>query len=58
MQAIAEVPLADERTTEAHDFDPLFPETGSGVFHTLYAYTVDDETSRRKPWRKRSHGPS
>ena len=39
MQAIAEVPLADERTTEAHDFDVLFREAGSGVFRTLYAYT-------------------
>ena len=39
MQAIAEVPLADERTTEAHDFDALFREAGSGVFRTLYAYT-------------------
>ena len=40
MQAIAEVPLADERTTEAHDFDALFREAGSGVFRTLYAYTA------------------
>jgi RNA polymerase sigma-70 factor, ECF subfamily len=39
VQAIAEVPLADERTTEAHDFDALFREAGSGVFRTLYAYT-------------------
>lgn len=39
MQAIAEAPLADERTTEAHDFDALFREAGSGVFRTLYAYT-------------------
>ena len=39
MQAIAEVPLADERTTEAHDFDALFREAGSGVFRTLFAYT-------------------
>lgn len=39
MQAIAEVPLADERTTEAHDSDALFREAGSGVFRTLYAYT-------------------
>ena len=39
MQAIAEVPLADERTDEAHDFDALFREAGSGVFRTLYAYT-------------------
>lgn len=39
MQAIAEVPLAEERTTEAHDFDALFREAGSGVFRTLYAYT-------------------
>ena len=39
MQAIAEVPLADERTTEAHDFDALFREAGTGVFRTLYAYT-------------------
>ena len=39
MQAIAEVPLADERTNEAHDFDELFREAGSGVFRTLYAYT-------------------
>ncbi|MCD6020523.1 MAG: hypothetical protein K0R20_233 [Actinomycetia bacterium] len=40
MQAIAEVPLADERTTEAHDFDELFREAGSGVFRTLFAYTA------------------
>ena len=40
VQAIAEVPLADERTTEAHDFDALFREAGSGVFRTLYAYTA------------------
>lgn len=39
MQAIAEVPLAEERITEAHDFDALFREAGSGVFRTLYAYT-------------------
>jgi RNA polymerase sigma-70 factor, ECF subfamily len=39
VQPIAEVPLADERTTEAHDFDALFREAGSGVFRTLYAYT-------------------
>ena len=39
MQAIAEVPLAEERTTEAHDFDALFREAGSGVFRTLFAYT-------------------
>jgi RNA polymerase sigma-70 factor, ECF subfamily len=39
VQAIAEVPLAEERTTEAHDFDALFREAGSGVFRTLYAYT-------------------
>jgi len=39
VQAIAEVPLADERTTEAHDFDELFREAGTGVFRTLYAYT-------------------
>lgn len=39
MQAIAEVPLAEERTEEAHDFDALFREAGSGVFRTLYAYT-------------------
>ncbi len=39
MQAIAEVPLTDERTTEAHDFDALFREAGTGVFRTLYAYT-------------------
>jgi RNA polymerase sigma-70 factor (ECF subfamily) len=39
VQAIAEVPLAKERTTEAHDFDALFREAGSGVFRTLYAYT-------------------
>jgi RNA polymerase sigma-70 factor (ECF subfamily) len=39
VQAIAEVPLADERTTEAHDFDALFREAGTGVFRTLYAYT-------------------
>ena len=39
MQAIAEVPLAEERTTEAHDFDALFREAGPGVFRTLYAYT-------------------
>lgn len=39
MQAIAEVPLAEELTTEAHDFDTLFREAGSGVFRTLYAYT-------------------
>ena len=39
MQAIAEVPLAEERTTEAHDFDALFREAGAGVFRTLYAYT-------------------
>jgi RNA polymerase sigma-70 factor (ECF subfamily) len=39
VQAIAEVPLAEERTTEAHDFDALFREAGSGVFRTLFAYT-------------------
>jgi RNA polymerase sigma-70 factor (ECF subfamily) len=39
VQAIAEVPLTEERTTEAHDFDALFREAGSGVFRTLYAYT-------------------
>jgi RNA polymerase sigma-70 factor (ECF subfamily) len=39
VQAIAEVPLAEERTTEAHDFDALFREAGSGVFRTMYAYT-------------------
>jgi RNA polymerase sigma-70 factor (ECF subfamily) len=39
VQAIAEVPLAEERTEEAHDFDALFREAGSGVFRTLYAYT-------------------
>jgi RNA polymerase sigma-70 factor (ECF subfamily) len=39
VQAIAEVPLAEERTTEAHDFDALFREAGAGVFRTLYAYT-------------------
>jgi predicted RNA polymerase sigma factor len=40
VQAIAELPLADERTTEAHDFEALFREAGSGVFRTLYAYTA------------------
>jgi RNA polymerase sigma-70 factor, ECF subfamily len=35
---MAEVPLAEERN-EAHDFDALFREAGSGVFRTLYAYT-------------------
>jgi RNA polymerase sigma-70 factor, ECF subfamily len=39
VQASAEVPLADEGTTEAHDFDVLFREAGAGVFRTLYAYT-------------------
>jgi RNA polymerase sigma-70 factor (ECF subfamily) len=39
VQAIAEVLLAEERTTEVHDFDALFREAGSGVFRTLYAYT-------------------
>ena len=39
MQAFAEVPLADERTDEAHDFDALFRDAGSGVFRTLNAYT-------------------
>jgi RNA polymerase sigma-70 factor, ECF subfamily len=39
VQTIAEVPLTEERTTEAHDFDALFREAGSGVFRTLYAYT-------------------
>ena len=39
MQAIAEVSLTEERTTEAHDFDALFRGAGSGVFRTLYAYT-------------------
>jgi RNA polymerase sigma-70 factor (ECF subfamily) len=39
VQAIAEVPLAEERTTEADDFDALFREAGSGVFRTLFAYT-------------------
>jgi RNA polymerase sigma-70 factor (ECF subfamily) len=39
MQAIAEVPLAEELTIQAHDFDALFRESGAGVFRTLYAYT-------------------
>lgn len=39
MQAIAEVPLTEERITEVHDFDALFREAGTGVFRTLYAYT-------------------
>jgi RNA polymerase sigma-70 factor (ECF subfamily) len=39
VQAIAEVPLAEERTAEAHDFDALFRGAGSGVFRTLFAYT-------------------
>lgn len=39
MHAIAEVHLAEELGTEAHDFDALFREAGSGVFRTLYAYT-------------------
>lgn len=39
MEAIAEVPLAEECTTQAHDFEALFREAGSGVFRTLYAYT-------------------
>jgi RNA polymerase sigma-70 factor (ECF subfamily) len=39
VEAIAEVPLAEERTTEPHDFDALFREAASGVFRTLYAYT-------------------
>ena len=39
MHAIAEVPLAEELGTEAHDFDALFRDAGSGVFRTLYAYT-------------------
>jgi RNA polymerase sigma-70 factor (ECF subfamily) len=39
VQAIAEVPLAELTTTEAHDFDALFREAGGGVFRTLYAYT-------------------
>lgn len=39
MQAIAEVSLSEERTTEAQDFDALFREAGPGVFRTLYAYT-------------------
>jgi RNA polymerase sigma-70 factor (ECF subfamily) len=39
VQAIAEVSLTEERTTEAHDFDALFREAGSGVFRTLFAYT-------------------
>lgn len=39
MQAIAEAQLAEELTSEAHDFDALFRDAGSGVFRTLYAYT-------------------
>jgi RNA polymerase sigma-70 factor, ECF subfamily len=39
VHAIAEVPLAEQLGTEAHDFDALFREAGSGVFRTLYAYT-------------------
>lgn len=39
VHAIAEVPLAEELSTEAHDFDALFREAGSGIFRTLYAYT-------------------
>ena len=39
MQAIAEVPLAEELTIHAHDFDALFRESGAGAFRTLYAYT-------------------
>jgi RNA polymerase sigma-70 factor (ECF subfamily) len=39
MQAIAEVPLAEELTIQAHDFDALFRRSGAGVFRTLYAYT-------------------
>jgi hypothetical protein len=39
VQAIAEVPLAEELTTQAHDFDALFRDAGSGVFRTMYAYT-------------------
>jgi RNA polymerase sigma-70 factor (ECF subfamily) len=39
VHGIAEVPLAEELSTEAHDFDALFREAGSGVFRTLYAYT-------------------
>jgi RNA polymerase sigma-70 factor (ECF subfamily) len=39
VHAIAEVPLAEELGTEAHDFDALFRDAGSGVFRTLYAYT-------------------
>ena len=39
VHAIAEVPLAEETRTEAHDFDALFRAAGSGVFRTLYAYT-------------------
>lgn len=39
MHAIAEVPLAEQLVTEAHDFDALFRAAGSGVFRTLYAYT-------------------
>ena len=68
MQAIAEVPLTDERTTEAHDFDALFREAGTGVFRTLYAYTggrrdiaeeaMPGSTGRRSDWRTRSCGRS
>ena len=36
---MAEVPLAEQLGTEAHDFDALFRDAGSGVFRTLYAYT-------------------
>jgi RNA polymerase sigma-70 factor, ECF subfamily len=39
VQAIAEVPLSEELTIQAHDFDALFREAGAGVFRTLYAYT-------------------
>jgi RNA polymerase sigma-70 factor, ECF subfamily len=39
VHAIAEVLLAEELGTEAHDFDALFRDAGSGVFRTLYAYT-------------------
>jgi hypothetical protein len=35
VEAIAEVPLAEELTTEAHDFDALFGVAASGVFRTL-----------------------
>jgi RNA polymerase sigma-70 factor (ECF subfamily) len=39
VQAIAEVTLVEELTTEAHDFDALFRGAASGVFRTMYAYT-------------------